>query len=94
MPYYVYILRSESTGKTYVGQTNNLEQRIAQHNDPDFKLTLYTKRNKGPWELIHSEEYGTRVEAMRREKQLKSGQGREWIRERILSRPNGVEDPP
>jgi putative endonuclease len=84
MPYYVYILQSQSTGKTYVGQTDDLERRVAQHNDPDFKLTLYTKRNKGPWKLIHYEEFETRAEAMRREKYLKSGQGREWIRDNLL----------
>ena len=85
MPFYVYILRSESSGKTYVGQTSDLERRVAQHNDPDFTLTLYTKRNKGPWRLIHSEEYPSRKEAIDREKYLKSGQGREWLRENILS---------
>ncbi len=78
--FFVYILQSESTGKIYIGQTNDLDRRVAQHNDPDFKLTLHTKRNRGPWKLIHSEEYPTRREAMRREKYLKSGQGREWVR--------------
>jgi len=82
--YFVYILQSESTAKTYVGQTNELERRVAQHNDADFRLTLYTKRNKGPWRLVHSEQYGTRKEAVRREKFLKSGQGREWIRYHVL----------
>lgn len=80
MPLTVYVLRSETTGKTYVGQTNDLPKRIAQHNDPDFRLTLHTKRNAGPWVIIHSEDYNTRLEAMRREKYLKSGQGREWLR--------------
>jgi putative endonuclease len=90
MPYFVYVLQSESTGKTYVGQTADLERRLTQHNDPDCTLTLHTKRNKGPWKLIHSEEYGNRSEAMRREKQLKSGQGREWLRDHVLTRePDG-----
>ncbi|MEK7794731.1 MAG: GIY-YIG nuclease family protein [Candidatus Hydrogenedentota bacterium] len=89
MPYYVYILQSETTGKTYVGQTDNLQRRVEQHNDPDFTMTLYTKRNKGPWKLIHSEAHDTRTGAMRREKQLKSGQGREWIRDTLLSKNQG-----
>ncbi|MBW7866584.1 MAG: GIY-YIG nuclease family protein [Candidatus Hydrogenedentes bacterium] len=79
MPFWVYVLRSQKSGKTYVGQTNDLARRILEHNDPSFNLTLYTKRNPGPWELVHSEEYPTRTEAMRREKYLKSGQGREWV---------------
>ncbi|MBX3178125.1 MAG: GIY-YIG nuclease family protein [Candidatus Hydrogenedentes bacterium] len=40
--YYVYVLRSESTGKIYIGQTSHLEKRLAQHNDPDYTFTMYT----------------------------------------------------
>ena len=67
MTYTVYILQSESTGKTYVGQTNDMRRRLEQHNNPNCTLTLHTKRNKGPWVLIHSEAFATRAEAMRRE---------------------------
>ena len=84
MEYIVYILQSKSTGKTYIGQTSDIERRLRQHNDPEYTFTLYTKRNKGPWKLIHTEVYATRPEAMKREKKLKSGWGREWIREHIL----------
>ena len=89
MACFVYILQSESTGKIYIGQTENLDKRLRQHNDPECKLTLYTKRNKGPWTLLHSEEYPTRRDAMRREKQLKSGQGREWIHQNLLQDNEG-----
>jgi predicted GIY-YIG superfamily endonuclease len=54
MSFTVYVLRSETTGKTYVGQTNDLPKRVAQHNDPNLRLTLYTKRNAGPWVVVHS----------------------------------------
>jgi putative endonuclease len=78
--YFAYILRSETSGKTYVGQTADLERRVSEHNDPDHSAVKYTTKNKGPWKLIHSEEFSTRSEAMRREKWLKSGVGREWIK--------------
>lgn len=69
--FFVYILQSETTGKYYIRQTNNLEQRLLRHNThPDS----YTK-NKGPWRVVYSEECGTRSEAMRREKQIKSYKG-------------------
>jgi putative endonuclease len=77
--YYVYVLRNPD-GKTYVGQTNDLERRLHQHNDPECKGTLHTKRHPGPWTLLHSEELPTRSAAMRRERELKTGKGREWIR--------------
>ena len=44
--FYIYILQSESTGKTYVGQASNFARRLAQHNDPECTFTRYTKRNK------------------------------------------------
>ncbi|MBL1217756.1 MAG: hypothetical protein D8M59_09695 [Planctomycetes bacterium] len=40
MPFYVYVLRSESTGHRYTGQTNHLTRRLAEHNDPKTKPML------------------------------------------------------
>ncbi len=72
---YVYILRSKTTGRSYTGHTANPAQRLGQHN---HGVTLSTK-SRGPWELVHQEEFATRAEAMRREKFLKSGKGREEL---------------
>lgn len=79
--FFVYVLRSVSTGKHYVGQTSDISRRIHEHNDPEHNPVKFTSRNRGPWELIHSEEYKTRSEAMRRERWLKSGARRGWIAE-------------
>jgi putative endonuclease len=83
VPYSVYIFVNPQ-GKTYVGQTNDLERRVTQHNDPHHKGTLHTKRHKGPWTLIHSEEYKSRGEAICRERELKTGKGRDWIKRELL----------
>ncbi len=80
MGFFVYILVSETNGATYVGQTSDLVRRLLQHNDPACRLTLHTKRHPGPWRFVHSERYETRAEAMRREMELKSGKGRDWIK--------------
>ena len=80
MAYYIYILKSSTTGKLYTGSTQNLEARLKAHNDG---LSPYTK-GRGPWELMYSEEYPTRSEAMKREKFLKTGKGRDFLKE-ILS---------
>ena len=80
MPYYIYILKSLTTGKRYTGSTQNLEARLRAHNDG---LSPYTK-GRGPWELLYSEEFPTRSEAMKREKFLKTGKGRDFLDE-ILS---------
>ena len=83
MAFHVYILVNPA-GQTYVGQTNDLAHRLQQHNDPQYHGTLHTKRRAGPWRLLHSEEHATRAEAMRRERELKTGKGRDWIRRELL----------
>jgi len=77
----VYVLRSLATGRHYVGFTADPVQRLGQHNTGITKST----KNRGPWELVRQEAFETRAEAMRRERHLKSGQGREELK-RILAR--------
>jgi len=77
--FYVYVIKSETSDKTYIGQTSDLEKRLKQHNDPGNNFSKYTKQNKGPWKLVYKEEVATRSEALRREKFLKSGKGRELL---------------
>ena len=85
MPFHVYVLVNPN-GETYVGQTNNLQLRLAEHNNPDFEGTLHTKRHAGPWRLVHTEECGSRSRAMERERQLKSGGGRRFIQSLLNGR--------
>ncbi len=78
----VYVLRCETTGQRYTGQTDNLDARLAEHNGHSHNPRKHTSRHPGPWCLIHREEFATRSEAMRRERWLKSGAGRGWLDER------------
>lgn len=78
--FYVYVIESENSDKIYIGQTSNIEKRLVQHNDPNNNYSKYTKQNKGPWKLIYKEEVISRSLAIRREKFLKSGKGREFIK--------------
>ena len=77
--YSAYVLRSVSTGRLYVGSTEDFARRLAEHQRGDARYT----RGRGPWEVVLVEEFSTRAEAMRRERDLKSGQGRAWIRQRL-----------
>ncbi|MDP2798681.1 MAG: GIY-YIG nuclease family protein, partial [Deltaproteobacteria bacterium] len=61
------------------GQTSNLDQRLKRHNANKGRYT----KNKGPFTLVYKEEFMTRSEAMRREKFLKPGQGREYLKQVI-----------
>jgi len=83
MPFSVYILQSETTGRFYCGQTNNLEIRMREHNDPDYHGTKTTKRFKGPWKLIWNTECSNRSDAMKIEKRIKKrGIGR-YLKEKL-----------
>ena len=56
--------------------TNNLERRISQHQNGLERTTRFY----GPFDVILREAYSTRVDARKREKYLKSGIGKEWIK--------------
>jgi len=83
--YFTYILQSESTGRYYIGSTDNVGRRVAQHNDPDYKGSKTTKRFKGPWTLVYTESSQTRAEAMSREREIKSWKSRQAIHDLIIS---------
>jgi putative endonuclease len=69
MPYFVYILRSNKN-LLYIGQTNNLHSREKQQLHKTLKAAKFIK-DGGEFALVYQEEYETRLESMRREKQLK-----------------------
>lgn len=73
-----------NNGKIYIGYTSDLCTRLKRHNGIlKNKSTSYTNKNKGIWKLIYKEEFKTRQEAVRREKELKSFRGREFVRSLI-----------
>ena len=74
--FYCYILKSSVDGSFYKGLTENIENRLKQHNSGKSE---YTSR-KGPWKLVYLEEFITREEAMKRERYFKSAAGRRFIK--------------
>ena len=72
MAYYVYMLRcsdgSYYVGHTYVGHTNDLEQRLAAHERGAIEGYTLSRR---PVELVFSDQFSTRQEAFHRERQIK-----------------------
>jgi len=67
--FYVYILRT-SSDTLYIGQTNNLERRMSEHTSKSVKSAKYIRYFLS-FELVYSEKYQTRSEAMKREIELK-----------------------
>ena len=77
--WWVYVLRSVKNGRLYTGSTNDLERRLEEHQRGKNRYV----RHGGPFELLYTEEYETRLEARRRELFLKSGRGRALLREKL-----------
>jgi len=77
--YYVYILLSLKDKKFYIGSTSNLKQRKIDHDAGNVDST----RNRRPLKLLCYECYLTRSEAMKRERYLKSSDGRKELRIRL-----------
>ena len=76
MEYFVYVLESEIDGRLYKGQTTDISKRINQHNAGQTKST----KGYRPWKLVYFEKFETIKEAVLREKYLKSGIGREYLK--------------
>jgi putative endonuclease len=77
--YYAYILISGKSNRFYVGHSNDLGERLKTHNLGKVKST----RNKGPWKCVYFEEFSTKLEANRRELQIKKQKSKKYIEDLI-----------
>ena len=73
--YYVYILKSQKTGRYYVGATENIENRLKEHNNGKSKST----RPFAPYEMVYQEICQSLCDARKREKYIKSKKSRRFI---------------
>ena len=71
--FHVYILASQKNGTLYIGMTNDIARRVFEHRSGGGNFTS----RYGVVRLVHSEEYGTAIEAIQREKSLKKW-SRKW----------------
>lgn len=79
MFFYIYVLLSLKNGELYVGFSNDLKQRIEEHNQG---LNVSTKRYM-PWKLIYYEACLNQTDAMRRERYLKTNKGARLLKRRL-----------
>ncbi len=77
--FYIYCIESKINAELYFGYTNDLKRRLKEHNQ---KLNFSTKRY-APWKIIYYEACLNEIDAKRREKYLKTSQGRRMFRKRI-----------
>jgi len=77
--FYVYIIQNQKKGHWYTGYTKDLKKRLLEHN----KGLNFSTKNKGSWELIYYEASLEKKDAMAREKFLKSGMGKRYLKNRL-----------
>ena len=77
--FYVYILMSRKDGKFYIGSTADLKRRMQEHKRGKVLSTKYRK----PLKLICYEAYLTKKEAEKRERFLKTSDGRKDLKKRL-----------
>lgn len=80
MKYYVYILRSLKDNRYYIGSTADVRARLNYHNAGLQKST----KSRIPFELVYSEEYDSKTEGLKREKQIKAYKGGEAFKKLII----------
>ena len=83
--FWVYVLRSEKTGRHYTGSCHDLDNRVREHNSGESPAT----RHGVPWVLIHAEPHPTKIVAGARERFLKTGKGRDEVRRMVDTRARG-----
>ena len=87
--YFTYVIINDNHD-IYIGYTEDIERRLKRHNHelPSKRSSFTYKRKAGNWKLFYKEEFETKSEAIKREKQLKSYQGRQFIK-KLVDPPAG-----
>jgi putative endonuclease len=88
MAAFLYILQSKTSGKFYVGSTDDLERRLSEHERGHTPST----RGRGPWKLVRKEEFASLLEARRRELEIKRWKSSRLIRA-LIATPVGWSGP-
>ena len=79
MFFYTYVLQSKKDGLLYVGWTVDLRKRVEEHTKGEVAAT----KNRRPLKLVYYEASMQRVSSIKREKELKTGFGRAYLKRRL-----------
>jgi len=81
LKYFVYVIENCSDKSWYIGYTSDINNRLVNHNT--HSGGEYTKKRSDKWKMIYYEAYINKTDALSREKFLKSGSGRVFIKKQI-----------
>jgi len=85
---YVYVLLSKADGQLYTGLTSDLRRRLAEHNSGEVAST----KHRIPLNLVYYEACLSRTDAAAREKYLKTGMGKRYLKNRLKDPVRGLGD--
>lgn len=77
--FYTYVMRSLRDGYWYTGATEDLRKRFKPHNESRVSIT----KSRGPFEIIYYEACKNKSDVFAREKYLKSGPGKRYLKNRL-----------
>ena len=77
--WYIYVIQSKKDEKWYTGYTGDLQKRFKEHNDNEVTST----KGRGPFDLIYYEACLNKKDAFAREKYLKTGMGKRYLKNRL-----------
>jgi putative endonuclease len=77
--YYIYVLASLKDGEWYTGAASDLKARLSQHERGEVSSTRFRR----PWQLIYYQACREAPDAYRRERYLKTGRGKRYLRQRL-----------
>jgi len=77
--FYTYVLKSKKDKNLYIGFSSDLKRRILEHNKGFVEVT----KNRRPLELVYYEACCSEAKAVKREKMLKTGYGRSYLKRRL-----------
>jgi putative endonuclease len=77
--HFVYVLKSLTDGRLYTGYTQNLEERLREHNEGEVTST----KHRRPFEIVYYEASRNQRDALHREKYLKTSYGKRYLKSRI-----------
>ncbi|MBI4090961.1 MAG: GIY-YIG nuclease family protein [Candidatus Komeilibacteria bacterium] len=77
--YYTYVLQSRKDGTWYTGFTVDLRKRLTEHNNGK----VFSTKGRGPFTLVYYEACLNKVDAQQRERYLKSGPGKQYLKNRL-----------
>ncbi len=78
--HHVYLIQSKPKGIWYIGYTSDLKRRLTEHKGHKNVSTS----KEASWKLIYCETYVNKMDALGRERFLKSGSGRKFLKKQLL----------